>query len=81
MLARFAASDPFVASAQELAADPRLRERVRAGAGAVARELTWDRILDTLEETLRIVIERARAERVSTGSRAAIETGPDHAPL
>jgi glycosyltransferase involved in cell wall biosynthesis len=81
MLAPPAAADPFVASAQELAADSQLRERVRAGAGAVARELTWDRVLDDLERALHAVIDRARAARIATGSRTAIEKAADHAPL
>jgi glycosyltransferase involved in cell wall biosynthesis len=81
MLAPFEDASAFVESAQELAADPRLRDRVRTGARATARELTWDRVLDELEGALHAVIARSRAARVTTGSRTAIETGTDHAPL
>jgi glycosyltransferase involved in cell wall biosynthesis len=81
MLAPFEDASAFAESAQELAADPRLRDRVRAGARATARELTWDRVLDELEGALHAVIARSRAARVTTGSRTAIETGTDHAPL
>jgi glycosyltransferase involved in cell wall biosynthesis len=81
MLVPLAAADPFVASAQELAADPQLRERVSAGARALARELTWDRVLDDLERALHAVIDRTRGARSSAGPRSAIEKAVDHAPL
>jgi glycosyltransferase involved in cell wall biosynthesis len=81
MLARLGAPERFVESAQELAADPRLRDRVRAGAHAAARELTWDRVVDDLEATLRDVIARSRKTRVTTGSRPVVEAGTDRAPL
>jgi glycosyltransferase involved in cell wall biosynthesis len=81
MLAPLGSPAQFVESAQELAADPRLRERVRARAHVVARELTWERVLDDLEAVLYAVIGRSRAARVTTGSRPVVETGTDHAPL
>ena len=81
MLAPLGSPAQFVESAQELAADPRLRDRVRAGAHAAARELTWDRVLDDLEAVLYAVIGQSQAARVTTGSRPVVETGADHAPL
>jgi glycosyltransferase involved in cell wall biosynthesis len=81
MLAPLGHAAPFLEFAQELAADPRLRERVRAGAHAAARRLTWDRVLDDLEAALYAVIARARATRVTTGTRTVAGQGTDHAPL
>jgi len=81
MLAPFGHPAPFVENAQELAADPRLREKLREGAHATARTLSWDRVLDDLEATLHAVIARSRTTRVTTGSRLVGEAGTDHAPL
>jgi glycosyltransferase involved in cell wall biosynthesis len=81
MLAPFGAPAPFVECAQELAADPRLRERLREGALATARTLSWDRVLDDLEATFHAVIARPPTSRVTTGARLVGEAGTDHAPL
>ena len=81
MLAPFGSPAPFVELAQELAADPLLRERLREGAHATARALTWDRVLDDLEATLHAVIARSRTARVATGTRLVGEAGTDRAPL
>jgi glycosyltransferase involved in cell wall biosynthesis len=81
MLAPFGSPAPFVEFAQELAADPRLRERVREGAYATARTLSWDRVLDDLEATLHAVIAQSRTTRVTTGSRPVGAARTDHAPL
>jgi glycosyltransferase involved in cell wall biosynthesis len=42
----------FLAGTARLARDPGLRARVRAGAAAVARELTWERAGEQLEAVL-----------------------------
>jgi glycosyltransferase involved in cell wall biosynthesis len=81
MLAPFGHAAPFVEFGQELAADPRLRSRVRAGAHASAQRLTWGQVLEDLEGVLDAVIARARAARVTTGARPAAGAETDHAPL
>ena len=81
LLAPFGSAAPFVEFAQELAADARLRARLREGAHAAARTLSWDRVLDDLEATLHAVIARTRTARVTTGARLIGEAGTDHAPL
>jgi glycosyltransferase involved in cell wall biosynthesis len=81
MLAPFGASAPFVELAQELAADPGLRERVRGAAHERARELTWDRVIDDLEALLYDVVASLRASRVATGARPVTGPRTDHAPL
>lgn len=80
MLAPFASAAPFVENAQELAADPRLREKLREGAHATARGLGWDRVLDDLEATLHAVIARSRTNRTASGSRPVGAARTDHAP-
>jgi glycosyltransferase involved in cell wall biosynthesis len=81
MLAPFGHPAPFVENAKELAADPRLREKLREGAHATARGLGWDRVLDDLEATLHAVIARSRANRVTTSLRPIGAARTDHAPL
>jgi len=81
MLAPFGDPAPFVEFAQELAADPRLRDRVREAAHERARELPWDRVLDDLEVVLYDVAARSRATRNATCARPATGPRTDHAPL
>jgi glycosyltransferase involved in cell wall biosynthesis len=77
LVAPYGAAAPFVAAAQELAADAGLRERLRTAAAETARPLTWDRVVDDLEAVFREVMDRARAERVAVGPTPY----PDHAAL
>jgi glycosyltransferase involved in cell wall biosynthesis len=84
LLAPFGAGAPFVEAAQELAADPRLRGELREGAAAVARGLSWERVIDDLEATLVELVAQSRAARVTTTAGAASAprvAGTDHAPL
>jgi glycosyltransferase involved in cell wall biosynthesis len=84
LLAPFGAEAPFVEAAQELAADPRLRDELREGAAAAARGLSWERVIDDLEATLVDLVARSRAARVATSPGAADRpgiAGTDHAPL
>jgi glycosyltransferase involved in cell wall biosynthesis len=84
LLAQFGSAAPFVAAAQELAADAGLRERLRTQAAETARALTWDRVVDDLEAVLRELVDQARASRVATtsgGPQPGVEAGTDHAPL
>ena len=69
------AAVPFVEAAQELAADPRLREDIRRGAADAARALTWARVIDDLEAILLELVMRSRAARVTAGG------GPAAAPI
>jgi glycosyltransferase involved in cell wall biosynthesis len=80
LLAPFNDGGAFVRAAQELAADARLRERLRDGARETARSLTWDNVVTDLEKVLFDVVAHGRAHRVVTGSRAIAEA-TDHAPL
>jgi glycosyltransferase involved in cell wall biosynthesis len=83
LLAPFGAAAPFVEAAQELAADPQLRDRLRAGAAVTAQGLGWPRVIDDLEAILADLVARSRAGRVT----AAGAPGPpriaetDRAPL
>ena len=70
LLAPFGAGAPFVEAAQELAADPRLRGELREGAAAVARGLSWERVIDDLEATLVELVTQSRAARVTTDGRS-----------
>jgi glycosyltransferase involved in cell wall biosynthesis len=70
----------FIDAAQELAADPRLRERTRSAALETARGLTWDRVIDDLEAVLAEVIGRSRSGHARTGHPANREEAVDHAP-
>jgi glycosyltransferase involved in cell wall biosynthesis len=85
VLAPYAQSAPFVAAAQELAADAGLRARLRTQAAETARSLTWDRVVDDLEAIFRALVDQARASRATEGGTRA--SGPvvkpevDHAPL
>ncbi len=83
LLAPFGESAPFVAAAQELAADAGLRERLRSDAAAAARLLTWDRVVDDLEAVLRELVDRERARRtaITSGPRPIVPAEADHAPL
>ena len=83
LLAPFAQSAPFVAAAQELAADAGLRERLRSDAAATARLLTWDRVVDDLEAVFRELVDRERARRtaITSGPRPIVPAEADHAPL
>lgn len=81
MLAPFGEPAPFAEFAQELAADPRLRQRLRDAAFETARGLTWDRVLDELEDVLYDVIARVNATRLTVDGRRAREPRPDHAAL
>jgi hypothetical protein len=86
VLAPYAQSAPFVAAAQELAADAGLRARLRTGAAETARSLTWDRVVDDLEAIFRALVDQARASRAAAkgGTRASgpvVKPGVDHAPL
>jgi glycosyltransferase involved in cell wall biosynthesis len=81
MLVRFGEPAPFVEFAQELAADPPLRQQLRGAAFDTARGLTWDRVLDELEGVLYDVIARVHATRVKVGSRPASGRQADHAAL
>jgi glycosyltransferase involved in cell wall biosynthesis len=83
LLAPFGAGAPFVEAAQELAADPPLREALRAGAADAARDLGWARVLDDLEAILIGLVTRSRAARLATSGAAprAPGIGTDHAPL
>jgi glycosyltransferase involved in cell wall biosynthesis len=77
LVAPYGAAAPFVAAAQELAADAGLRERLRTAAAETARSLTWDRVVDDLEAVFREVMDRARTARVAVGRTPY----PDHAAL
>jgi glycosyltransferase involved in cell wall biosynthesis len=84
LLAPFGAGGPFVEAAQELAADPRLREQLRDVAAHTARGLGWARVIDDLEAILVELVARSRAARLATSSRgsgAPRIAGTDHAPL
>ena len=83
LLAPFGSAAPFVAAAQELAADTGLRERLRTEAAETARALTWDRVVDDLEAVFREVAEQHRASRIATASspRPVVQAETDHAPL
>ncbi len=80
LLAPYGEPAPFVDAAQELAADPRLREQLREAAATAARALTWPRVIDELEAILVELVTRSRAARVMTSpAPRGVET--DHAPL
>jgi glycosyltransferase involved in cell wall biosynthesis len=84
LLAPYGEVAPFVEAAQELAADPRLREQLREGAVAAARGLTWARVIDDLEAIFGDLVTRSRAARLTTttgsaGAPRIAET--DRAPL
>jgi len=84
LLAPFGAAAPFIEAAQELAADPRLRQDIRQGAADAARALTWAHVIDDLEAIFGDLVLRARAARVTTAAATAgaprvAET--DRAPL
>jgi glycosyltransferase involved in cell wall biosynthesis len=81
MLAPFGQPAAFVECAQELAADPRLRKKLREGAHATARTLSWGHVLDDLEAILHAVIARSRARPATTGSRPVGAARTDHASL
>ena len=84
LLAPFGEGAPFIEAAQELAADPRLRNELREGAAAVARGLSWERVIDDLEATLVELVAQSRAARVTTSAGGASTpriAGTDHAPL
>jgi glycosyltransferase involved in cell wall biosynthesis len=79
LLAPFGEPDGFVAAAQELAADPRLRARARDAALETARGLTWSRVVDELENVFAEVIGRVRTSRVVTGIHAPAAARTDNA--
>jgi glycosyltransferase involved in cell wall biosynthesis len=81
LLAPFGQAGAFVEAAQEIAADPSLREQVRHAALDTARGLTWSRVVDDLEAVLAEVVGYARAHRVATGGHAPGGARTDHAPL
>jgi glycosyltransferase involved in cell wall biosynthesis len=84
LLVPFGDGSPFVEAAQELAADARLREQLRAGAVETARSLSWTRVIDDLEAILVELVTRSRGARVATslaGAHGARIAGSDHAPL
>jgi glycosyltransferase involved in cell wall biosynthesis len=81
LLAPLGAAGDFVDAAQEIAADPRLRFRIRDAALETARGLTWDRVVDDLEAVLGEVVGAARTRRVTTGGRAPAAASTDRAPL
>jgi len=84
LLAPAGATAAFVEAAQELAADPRLRDMLRDGAAAAARVLGWPGVIDDLESILAELVARSRAGRVTVAAGAGdaprIARG-DHAPL
>jgi glycosyltransferase involved in cell wall biosynthesis len=80
LLAPYGEPAPFVDAAQELAADPRLREQLREAAATAARALTWPRVIDELEAILVELVTRSRAAPAMTSpAPRSVET--DHAPL
>ena len=84
LLAPYGEAAPFVEAAQELAADPRLRDQIRAGAVDAAHGLTWARVIDDLEAIFGDLVTRSRAARLTTtagsaGTSRMAET--DRAPL
>ena len=84
LLAPFSAGARFVEAAQELAADPRLREQVREAAAEIARGLTWAHVIDELEAILVELVTRSHAARVAgtAGAAGAPRIAErDHAPL
>jgi len=83
LLAPFGSAAPFVAAAQELAADAGLRERLRSDAAETARALTWDRVVDDLEAVFRELVDRERASRmaITSSPRPIVRAETDHAPL
>jgi glycosyltransferase involved in cell wall biosynthesis len=83
LLAPFGSAAPFVAAAQELAADVGLRERLRTDAAETARSLTWDRVVDELEAAFRDLVDDAGRNRVAitSSSRPLAQAETDHAPL
>ena len=82
LLAPFRERGAFVEAAQELAADPRLREHSRDGAAEAARALSWASVLDDLEAILADLVTQSRGARVTTaGAGAPRIAETDHAPL
>ena len=79
LLAPVGDAGAFVEAAQEMAADPRLRETARAAALAAARGLTWQRVVDDLEAVFAEVIGQARAGRRPENAPAARRGTADHA--
>lgn len=79
LLAPVGDAGAFVEAAQEMAADPRLREAVREAAVAAARGLTWHRVIDDLEAVLADVIGQARSGRRRAAPPAAQQGIADHA--
>jgi glycosyltransferase involved in cell wall biosynthesis len=81
LLAPFGVPAGFIDAAQDVAADPRLRERIRDAALQTATQLTWPRVLDELERVFAEVIGRARSRRVVVGGAGPPGPRTDHAPL
>ena len=63
LLAPYGDARAFVEAAQEFAADPGMRERLRDAAAEAARGLTWARVIDDLEAVLVDLVARSRAGR------------------
>ncbi|HEY9396442.1 MAG TPA: glycosyltransferase family 1 protein [Burkholderiales bacterium] len=79
LLAPFGQANTFVELTQDLAADPVLRQRLRAAAPHAVHTLTWAQVVDDLEAIFRQTIAQAatRPARHAT----IVKTRSDHAPL
>jgi len=66
----------FVTAAQELAADPALRERLRDAARNATHAMTWTRVIDELEAVLADVVSQSPATRVAVGTAGVAPVRP-----